>query len=109
MNGNAVRKTFLEKSAQFLIDEYDTVLRGGKFTGTNGGAREKMWVLLEKIVVASKDTEALKVSTSADVWSLIKAGEVDLDKAIKLMELLQAQQDLVELPKLREALENLKS
>lgn len=107
MKSNEIRKKFLNDHAEFVIDKYGAFIRGERDEECCLTSLNKMWTLLEKIIVDAKDIDAITAQSAVDVIALLKDGKVDVEVAVKLMELLKTKQDIEELPKLREAIENL--
>ena len=101
-----IKKKFLEDNAEYLLSEYKRVLRGDGdgFACQYDSVRKEMWQLLEEVIKKTAYVDSVTVESTADLIAMLKAGTVDIDTAVKLMDLLKTRQDIEELPKLSEQL-----
>ena len=103
-----IREKFLNDNADFLLDELSASLRGvGEFSCQSSYALEYALGMLEDAIRKASDSQQLNASTAHDVVDLIKSGKINLDEAHGLMKVIQAKQEIEELPKLLEKLESL--
>ncbi len=72
------------------------------------GIQSEMWDLIKDTIKKVEDREKIEVESAADVIGLLKKGDLSASEATELLNVLKAQQDLEELPKLVEALQDLK-
>lgn len=112
MNGDQIREKFIRDNAEFLLDEYAKVLRGeAKFSCESNHFLGKAIDMIQKIVLDSSDTmKSITIEKGVNTTSIIEAlrnGEISVHNAKELLHLTAIVQDINELPKLIEKMEQI--
>ncbi len=107
MNAQTLRKKFLDENAEYILEQYTSVLRGGEYEARNAKAMTQAVDMMLDLIMTAKDTDKIAVKTTAEVVALLGKGKISIEQALRLMELLKAEQEIHELPKLMEQLEKL--
>ena len=72
-------------------------------------AVDDIWKAIVPIIQSTSDVFIYDAKSTNDIIMLLGRGKISINDAIKLMSLLQAKQDIEELPKLVEALQTIES
>jgi len=94
MNATELRKTFLEVHAGRVLQLYRDRLDGEFPTDCDISALDKMWDLLQKVIVAADDKSTTEASTTAEVIAALSKGKITAQEAKELMYILKLQADV---------------
>ena len=103
-----IRRNFLNDSEGALAEIRARMLgTQSPYPASDGKFLQEYWKAIVPMIQASSDMEKLNAHSVDSVITMLAEGKIDPDVALKLMDLLKVKQDIEELPKLREAIENL--
>ncbi len=94
MKATELREAFLKDHAEKVMSLYRDRLDGNFPKDCDISALDKMWELLEKIVIGVKDKETLDATSTQSVLDALKKGKITVDQAKELMFILKLQSDV---------------
>lgn len=98
---DAELKEMIVVKAPEILDKYLKIANGEMANTTvDYAAMTQVWNLVKDLVLKLDARENIAVKTTQDVITLLSKGKIDAKTALRLMELLKAQQEIEELPKL---------
>lgn len=108
MNGAAkLRCKFINEAAEFMLDEYISVVKGeGEFSSNDPSARKEIWDLLKSIISGAGDPSGVSLvafnsnSVVEEIMTQVANGELTLDEGKQFMQLASMGFEITELPEL---------
>ncbi len=102
-------KQQLLKEAPKILRQYLKSAQGdGCLTAIGGEARKAIFEIIQQLILKAPELETIKAASTRDVIQLLGKGKITPEQAFKLMEILEKQQNIEELPKLVKKLQKAK-
>jgi hypothetical protein len=103
-----LRERFLLDNADFVLDELAAVLRGeGEFSCQSSLTLGNYLETLHRLVERAADKIKLDALSIKNITAGVASGKMSASVAQQCMDLLKTQQDIEELPKLLESMQNI--
>ena len=98
-----VKEAFL-KNAYYVIARQEICASKGEATND---AQKQQYDFLGKLVLQAGSVQEMNAENASDIIKLVSQGKISMPDALRFMQILQAKQDIEELPKIMEKLNQL--